>query len=116
MSRSALKNKGMVLAEHSTALSFPITYILHNEFPDNEDTFKVSIYHERYLLGNQTTPDANNQIPFATWTPKRGLFQLNFAPFVCLRDAGLLPEMESFCERAYEAWKRSRDDADEDDD
>ena len=108
------KLRGLNLTEHirenligqfATELEFPIHYVLH----EDSGGFKVSIFHERYLKGAGSERDANSDIAFAVWRPDKGLMQVSSFPYITLRDAGLVPDMEEFCQEAYEAWKEDED-------
>jgi hypothetical protein len=95
-------NQERVLDEFSTTLDFPISYVVHSR---DTHPFVISIFHERWIKGEKLNRDNNSDVPFATWLPEGGLSQINSAPFVTLRDAGLLREVEAFCNQTYEAWK-----------
>lgn len=90
-----------IIGEFDTTLDFPIKYVVHTSRGD----FAIYIYHERFIKGDKTERSTNSDIPFATWTPDKGLLQFAHSPFIPLRDAGLMPILEEFCENAYKAWK-----------
>ena len=96
----------MIAEPFETHLKFPIKYVLHKCTGE----FKISIYHEHNAGG---TRSVNSDVPFATWLPGRGITQINHSPFCVLRDAGLVPVMEKFCQEAYDAWLEGEEEADE---
>lgn len=104
MSLSIVREKGLLIGEHETFVELPIRYVVHLE----TGVFKVSIYYDQYLNGNLSNRSVNSDMPFATWKPGRGLSSSNFHS-VLLRDAGLWPELEAFCERAYAAWQKGNE-------
>lgn len=95
MSRHVLKSKKLVIAELSTTLDLPITYILHRPVSKEEPIpFKISVY----LTSDDT------DIPICMWCPDgRGCFSINNMSFY--RKTGLIDVIEDFCKKAYEAWK-----------
>lgn len=104
MSLSVIRDKGLLIGEHTTYVELPIRYVLHTHI---NGEFNIGIYYDRYLKGDLNQRCVNSDIPFASWKPGRGLTSINFHS-VLLRDAGLWPELEAFCERAYEAWSQSQ--------
>ena len=83
-----------IIAAHETTIKLPIRYVLHT----TAAPFKINIYYK--------SPVADT--PVATWLPGRGISGINFT-FIVLRDAGLIPTMEEFCEQAYSAWKEGNE-------
>lgn len=93
-----------ILAKFDKAVSLPIKYVVHRTETDN---FKISIFYETYLKGHRYERNVNSDVPVATWYPKRGISGLNYT-HILLRDAGLEPTLEKFCEQAYKAWRKKR--------
>jgi hypothetical protein len=89
------------IGELQTEVDLPIKYILHTS---GGYEFKISIFYERWLRGDKSQRDVNSDIPIATWLPERGISSVNFTYYL-LRDAGLEPTLEKFCEQAYSTWK-----------
>lgn len=104
MSLSVIKEKGLLIGEHQSFVELPIRYVVHTQM---NGEFAIGIYYDRYLKGDLNQRCVNSDIPFASWKPGRGLSSINFHS-VLLRDTGLWPELEDFCERAYEAWSQSK--------
>ena len=80
-----------VIAELSVKVRLPVKFVLHSSeaFP-----FKISIFYG-------TKPGA---LPVATWIPRRGLARVSHT-YSLLLDAGVVPQLDAFCKRAYAAWK-----------
>lgn len=104
MSLSVIKEKGLLIGVHESFVELPIRYVVHTHL-DGE--FAIGIYYDRYLKGDEQQRCPNSDFPFASWKPGRGLITSNFHSTL-LRDAGLWPELEAFCERAYAAWQKNQ--------
>ena len=100
MSRHVLRSKNLIIAEHSTTLEIPLSYVLYEK-----NGFKIGIYQDSLTTNHQIS-----DVPFCIWYPDGQGCRSISSRFLWYRDAGLVPQMEELCQQMYEAWKAGEDD------
>jgi len=83
--------KEEVLGELSVKVRLPLRFVLTAA---DHAPFKISIFY------------GAGAIPVATWIPRRGLARVSHT-YSLLLDGGVVPQIESFCKRAYAAYASS---------
>jgi len=94
------------IEEHELTVNLPIRLLVLRR--KGIFKFKILIYYEQYLKGDESQRDVSSDVPIASWTPDEGIIGGTGLKYLLVRDAGLFPILDTHCKKVYKAWRRAR--------